>query len=177
MNFSFILLFAFFLVLFSCENELDSIKKITYKSSDPAERIEGLDLMYTDSGFAKVRLKAAYAESFINPSKITKLKGGVEVFFFSSIGVIKSHLTALNGNINEDGSVVVWDSVRFKNVANHQWLETEELHFHTQHKSIFTNRQVIIHSKDGVLLGDGIKTNQDFKRYDFMRPRGKLTLN
>ncbi len=165
------------ILLFSCENDLETIRKVTYKSSDPVERTTGLKLHYTDSGFAKVELNARLAESYSKPIKVVKLKDGVKVKFFNSSGEVESILTSLYGEIRGEGEMMVRDSVRLFNIKMGQRLETEELFWNQKTEAINTERSVIVRSKDGVFFGDGIRTTQDFLKYEFIKPRGKIKLN
>ena len=168
---------CFLVILFSCENDLETIRKVTYKSTDPDERTIDLKLHYTDSGFAKVELNAKLAESYSKPIKVVKLKDGVKVKFFNSSGEIESILTSLYGEIRGESEMMVRDSVRLFNIKMGQCLETEELFWNQKTEAIHTDRSVIVRSKDGIFFGEGIRTTQDFLKYEFIKPRGKIKLN
>ena len=110
----------------SCVNDLESIKKITYKPNDPDEKTTELYMTYTDSGYAKVRLYAKIAESFSKPNPIIKFKDGVKVEFYNENGSLASILTALYGEIDEEkGTMMVRDSVQLINPEKNQRMETE----------------------------------------------------
>ena len=172
----------FFVVLscifFSCENDLNTVKQVTFKSTDPDERTQNIHLIYSDSGIAKVELNAMLAETYNKPKKVIKFKDGLEINFYSSKGKIESVLTALYGEISqEDGLMIVRDSVRLKNLNKKQVLETEELHWNQRTEAINTNKPVLVRTDGGLFYGDGIKTSQDFKVYEFIRPKGTIKLN
>ena len=71
---------------------------------------------------------------------------------------------------------MVKDSVRLYNYKKKQTLETEVLYWNQKDSSIFTPAQVIVKSPDGTFLGEGIKTKQDFSRYEILKPRGKIKI-
>ena len=177
--------FVFMLMIFlsltslsSCVNDLDTIRKITYKSTDPDDRTRDLVVVYTDSGYAKVQVFAKIAETYTNPDQVMKLKDGVKVNFFSDEGEIVSVLTALYGEVHQnDGTMFVRDSVVLVNLEKNQRLETEELHWNQKDSSIYTNKAVVVRRNDAILFGQVIKTKQDFTEYEFIQPRGSMELN
>ncbi len=71
---------------------------------------------------------------------------------------------------------MVKDSVRLYNSKKKQTLETEVLYWNQKDSSIFTPAQVIVKGPDGTFLGEGIKTKQDFSRYEILKPRGKINI-
>ena len=58
------------LSLFSCENDLSTIEKVTFNPKSPDETIYDFKMVYSDSGYARVELKATYAETINTPEKI-----------------------------------------------------------------------------------------------------------
>ncbi len=164
-------------LLFSCSNDLDKIKSISFNADSPNEIIRDIKLLYTDSGYARVEVYAKLAETYSQPKSITKLKDGIEVKFYGSNGEVVSILTALYGEISEiDGNMFVRDSVILRNFEKKQQLETEELNWHQKDSSIFTNKNVVVRSEEGLLYGKGIKTKQNFETYEFLKPYGKFNL-
>lgn len=171
-------LIVFISIFFACENDLNTVKQVTFKSSDPDERTQNVHLIYSDSGIAKVELNAKLAETYNKPKKVIKFKDGLVINFYSSEGKIESVLTALYGEISqEDGLMIVRDSVRLRNLNKKQVLESEELHWNQKTEAINTNKPVLVRSDGGLFYGDGIRTSQDFKVYEFIKPKGTIKLN
>jgi LPS export ABC transporter protein LptC len=162
-------------LLFSCVNDLDSIKKVTFRSDAPDDVTENLKILQTDGGLAQFQLFARLAETYSKPQAITKLKDGMKVNFFSESGEIVSTLTALYGEFNiSKGTFYVKDSVRLHNYEKEQTMETEELLWNQKDSSVTTQKEVIVRNAQGVLFGKGIRTKQDFSTYVFMKPTGKI---
>lgn len=170
-------IFSVLLLVSSCVNDLDSIRKVTFKQSDPDERTSDLMVFYTDSGYAKVQVYAKLAETYSTPVPVIKLKDGVKINFYSDHGEIISVLTALYGEIHQDkGTMFVRDSVQLFNYDKKQRLETEELHWSQKDSSIYSDKAVIVRTPEALFFGQGIKTRQDFSTYEFLKPKGKIDL-
>ncbi len=174
------LLFLFILSAFfySCENDLETIKKITFNEKSPDETTKNLKMIYSDSGYAQIEIYAAIAETYRSKESITKVKDSLRVNFFSETGEVLSTLSARYGEINfTQGKIFVRDSVRLYNFAKKQTLETEALYWNQKDSSIYSLSQVIIKSPKGIVLGDGIRTNSSFSKYVLLKPTGKVELD
>jgi LPS export ABC transporter protein LptC len=173
------ILFFFVLLgtLSACVNDLETIKKVSYKSGDPDERTKDLHVFYTDSGYAKVEVYAKLAETYSKPEPVIKLKDGIEVKFFDEKGEVVSVLTALYGEIHQTkGTMFVRDSVQLFNEKKKQRLETEQLFWNQKDSTIFTDKQVTIRTPEALFFGKGVRTRQDFSSYEFIKPQGKIAL-
>jgi len=161
----------------SCVNDLDEIEKVTYNEKTPNEVIQDLDVIYLDSGKAKIEVISKITEIERKQESITKLKDKVQVNFYSSKGEIVSVLTALYGEINfTKGEMFVQDSVKLYNIKKKQSLETERLDWRQKDSLIYTTSKVTIKTPEAILYGTGIKTKQDFTYYQFLKPKGKIDL-
>lgn len=165
-------------ILFSCVNDLDTIQKVTFDEKAPDEVTSNLQLLYTDSGYAQVKIQATLAESYSKPEKITKLKDGLKVDFFSDDGKVVSSLTALYGEINhKSGLMFVRDSVVLQNFKKNQSLSTEELFYNQMDSTIYTDKNVIIRRDGKVGTGEGIRTTQSFSHYKVKKPKGEVAIS
>ncbi len=178
LNKNFLILFILIGGVFtSCVNDLEEIQKVTYDEKAPNEVIQDLDIIYLDSGLAKIQVISKITEIQRSPESITKLKDKVLVNFYSNNGEIVSTLTALYGEINfSKGEMFVQDSVKLYNIKKKQSLETERLHWRKKDSLIYTNDKVTIRTPEAILYGTGIKTKQDFSYYQFLKPKGKIDL-
>lgn len=168
------------LFLSSCVNDIDKVQSVSQDPNSPDEATKDLVIIYSDSGYAQIKLYAAIAESYHQPEDVTKFKDGIKVDFYENQKEITSTLTALYGEINhQTGEVFVRDSVILKNFEKKQYLETEELFWNQKDSTIYTDKYVLVKTKeDGVIgQGQGIKASQTFDHYTILKPVGKLELS
>nr|WP_294859044.1 LPS export ABC transporter periplasmic protein LptC [uncultured Fluviicola sp.] len=171
------LCFVSALVLGSCVNDLDTIKQITFKSTDPEQKTEELYVLQTEGGFPQFKLYAPLAEAYSKPEQVTKFKEGIKVEFFDDGGNRESVLTGLYGEINETkGTMRVLDSVQLYNPARKQTMYTEALYWDQKDSLIFTDKMVMIKSPTELIYGKGIRAKQDFSFYEFLEPQGRISI-
>ncbi|MFT5780450.1 MAG: LPS export ABC transporter protein LptC [Crocinitomicaceae bacterium] len=168
-------------ILFSCVNDLDTIQKVTYDPKAPDEVATNLEVYFTDSGYARVRIFADLAETFHKPEHLIKLKDHVVVEFYSEKGEIISRLEAKYGEVNQEtGLMMVRDSVVLRNLKKKQYMETEELFYNQKDSTVYTEKFVTIKKEGKGVIGSGkgIKTSHFFDagnvKGDILHPVGKL---
>ena len=167
-------------ILFSCVNDIDTIQKVTNDPNAPDEVTTDLEVFYNDSGAAQIRIYAKLAETFTHPQRVTKLKDGIKVDFFTSNGKIVSTLTALYGEVNfETGKMFVQDSVQLRNHSKDQVLETEQLFWNQKDSTIYTYKNVVVRTPKDVLYGRGIRSKHTFNedKFQFFEPYGEVDVS
>ena len=171
------LCFACLIGFSACVNDLDEIKQITFKSTDPEQKTEELYILQTEAGFPQFKLYAPLAEAYSKPEEITKFKEGIKVDFYDNNGALESVLTGLYGEINETkGTMRVLDSVQLHNPERQQTLYTEALYWDQKDSLIFTDKMVMIKSPTELIYGKGIRAKQDFSYYEFLEPQGRISI-
>lgn len=154
---------------------MDTIQRVTYDPNAPDEVMQNLDVYYTDSAQAQVRVQATIAETYSDPKQVTKFKDGIQVDFFEGDNKISTTLTALYGEMDaESGNIFVRDSVQLYNHSQEQLLETEELFYDQADSSVYTNKNVVVTSPTEVAYGKGLKTTRLFEKYEIKEPHGKV---
>jgi len=165
-------------IFYSCENDLDKVKKVHVNPDSPDETSKNLHIVYTDSGLPQLEIFATIAETYSQPKSKTKFKDGLRVNFYTESGETGSVLTSLFGEIdNESGNIVVRDSVKLVNLADNRTLETEELFWNKGEDSIYTNKSVVITSSDMIISGMGAWTTPAFDTAQFYQPTATIYLN
>ncbi len=166
------------IVFSSCTNDLEKVRKITFKSTDPDEKTSQLFLTYTDSGMAKIRLYAPLAESFGKTTKILKFREGLKLEFYNEKGTLSSVLTAQYGEMDDEkGWMKVRDSVRVFSPLKNEMMETEAMYWNKKDSIIYTDKLVAVRSPKATFYGEGLRMKQDFSSYVFIKPRGKFSMD
>lgn len=173
--YSFLSTIAIAVVLFSCENDLESISRIVATDDSPTEITYDLKTVMTDSGKPNLMIEAAYAEKFSGEFPKTEFRDGIKLTFFNKQGEPESELTAEYGEITEkDGKMMVRDNVKFLNFAQKQELNTEELYWDRNQRKIFTDKMVTIKTKNGTYVGNHLTADESFKNYEMTRFSGEI---
>ncbi|MDB3927475.1 LPS export ABC transporter periplasmic protein LptC [Flavobacteriaceae bacterium] len=137
MNF---LRFLIFILLFSCEDNFQEIKKINSKSLLPVGITENLKLIYTDSAKVKAILYSSLNKDFTNKIfPYSEFPNGIKISFFDkennetivtsdyAIMYNKTNIVDMRGNViinNYDGSELKTDQLFWD--PEQEWLFTEE---------------------------------------------------
>jgi len=169
--------FPMLLILFACENNMDDVQRVSFNPKSADEVIVDFRLVYSDSGFARVSLRAGFAETFRSPEHLTHLRDSLRVNFYGKNGEIISTLTAKYGKINHStNQLMVKDSVRLYNYKKKQTLKTEVLYWQQKDSLIYAPKRVYIFSPNGRFMGEGLKTKQDFSTYEVLKPQGNVVI-
>lgn len=157
-------------MLFSCENDMEKISKIQVPEDSPNEVIENLTMIFTDSGRVKVRLEGTYVEKFSGENSLTIFSDGLKLTFLDKQGNPMSVLTAEYGEIRpRQDRMVARHNVVFQNKDQGKSLKTEELiwdqkvMWNGKPGKVFTDKPVAFETKDGILYGEALETNESFQ--------------
>ena len=167
-------------MLFSCENKMSDIDKLTSTDVNTDNNITDLDMIYTDSGIVKLRLKAPLAIIHADKKEPHKeFPDGLEVFFFKDRDTIvenylranyginyeKKHLTEVRGDVivvNEKGDT----------------LKSEKLFWDSKKKLIYSDELVRIIQEDQVIIGeDGFEADESFSYYSIKNSSGDISVD
>ena len=155
------------MLLQSCSSDLEKVKEIQISTDEnfPVESLEGARLIYSDSAIVRVVLHAANMERFVGQEANLKLSNGLHVYFYNPLGKPESELKAQEATIDEVNNIM--EAVNQVQVLNSQGdlLETEHLIWNQETEKVYTEEFVKITTKDEVIFGKGLESNQDFTKY------------
>ncbi len=151
---------------YGCKNERSEIDEFLLSNDGPSELSEDVEMTYSDGGIIQIRMKAPMLEKFSKAEGVEVVwPKGIDVTFYDSVNVIKSHLLAKKAYLYEDKKyMLVQNNVVFSNVEGEK-LETEELKIFFDQDSLYTDKFVKITTKDGVITGQKLISNLAFTRY------------
>jgi LPS export ABC transporter protein LptC len=165
--------FGFFVLwgLSSC-TELDTNIYRRKRAQDlivTREFAEKVTIEYTDSGFLKARIFSPIlvaVKQTNNP--YVEMKKGLKVDFYSVKGDIQSYLTADYAiSYPNKKVIVVQRDVEILNIKG-EVLNTEELRWDQVKGRIYTNKPVKITTKDQIITGIGLESNQSFSYWEIL---------
>jgi len=164
----------------SCSNEkLYGTKKDASKldSVVTKEFAEKVTIEYTDSGFLRARVFSPLLTAVKrSENPYLEMVKGLKVDFYDLNGKIQSYLTADYGiSYPDDKKIVVQNNVEILNVKGER-LNTEELHWQQDSGKIYTDRFVRITTKDQIITGTGLVSDQAFSDWEILNVSGTLNV-
>ncbi|HMN32095.1 MAG: LPS export ABC transporter periplasmic protein LptC [Chitinophagaceae bacterium] len=164
------------MILFvSCKNGIHQYKDLVDNAALNTEKAEEVTIIYSTEGVTKAKL---FTKDFkhiqsTNPSYI-EMKNGLEVEFYNDSLEVQSKLTAKYGKyFEQNGNVLVRDSVVITNIKNEK-LNTEELVWNEKLQKFYTEKFVTITTPTQVIYGDGLESNQNFSVYKITNIKGMI---
>ncbi len=153
-------------MLFSCENDMMAVIKLSSKDSIPDVTIKNVHVKQSEMGKLTLELTAPKMISFQARDAYTEFPDGLRIVFFDSIMQPKTELTANYG--------ISWDSRRtmqargnviIKNFQKHEQLNTESLLYNRNMKQISTDDFVKITQPDKIIMGKGMESDEMFNNW------------
>ncbi|MGB0176019.1 MAG: LPS export ABC transporter periplasmic protein LptC [Owenweeksia sp.] len=165
------------LFLCSCENDINEVKSVTQDEKIPLEVQENLELIYSDSSFTKMELKAPLAENYPQLEEPEMIfSKGIKVRFFDAYGNEDSRLKA--DYAIHYANQRLWHAVGDVVVVNKkgEQLNTEELYWDEKKESIYSEVFVKITTDDEIIMGEGFEADQNFTNYTISKVTGQITI-
>lgn len=152
----------------SCGNTTEEINKMVIKDDGPMEVSEGVTMLFSDQGLAKMKLESPLMHRYeLEEGKEMKMECpiGMKVTFYDSLGQEESQLTSKYGVLfSKKEYIVVQDSVVFINNKGEK-LNTDLLHVDFKKDSVYTHQKVTVSSPKGTISGMGMHSNGNFTNY------------
>ena len=169
---SLLLLFA------SCGSDVETVNAITTKDEGPIMTAKNIDVIFSDSGRLQARLTGPLLNKFGGENPFLEFPKGFKVLIYDSLRRIESTITANYGKQDERSRVMeAKGNVIVRNELKKQQINTEELTWVENRRLIYSNVRVKITTANKVLYSDGLKANDAFTWYEFINPRGQMTVD
>ncbi|MCD4696245.1 MAG: LPS export ABC transporter periplasmic protein LptC [Bacteroidales bacterium] len=168
----------FISVLFSCENDIQTINFLSFTDSLPSEYAKNIEVYYSDSGKIEAYLEGPLMIN-VNDDKDPYLEfpEGFKVIFFDSAMQEKSVITARYGISYEEKQIMeAKNNVVVRSLDKDEKLETEHLVWDRRKGLIYSEVFVKITKPDEVLFGDGLTSDQNFSFYEIKNPTGEFQI-
>jgi LPS export ABC transporter protein LptC len=162
-------------MLFSCENDMMAVVKLSSKDSIPDVTIYNVHVKQSEKGRMTLEIIAPRMLAFQTSDAYTEFPDGLKIIFFDSIMQPKSELTANYG--------ISWDSRRtmqargnvvIKNFEKHEQLNTENLLYDRNSRKVSTEEFVKITQPDKIITGRGMESDELFGNWAIRNVSGTI---
>jgi LPS export ABC transporter protein LptC len=160
----------------ACTNEPKKIQLFADVKNLNRELAEKVEILYTDSAKTKARVTAPIVVRVTLGESYTEMPKGLLARFYDSREHQNAFLKAdygkrytLSQMMEVKGRVLV---VNEKGDS----LNTEKLIWYENQDRLYTDEPVRIKTKDEIIYGDGLESNQDFSRYRILNVKGVVSL-
>lgn len=156
----------------SCKNDIQQANNFIDVAD--STNLSGLDVELTRSikGNITVKMLAKEVKQIDLAENTYEFPQGLTLFMYDSLGNITSQMSA-GYSIYYDKKGI-WEAKHDVNVHNEKGdqLNTEYLMWNRNKEKIETNKAVKISTKDGIIYGDGMVSDQYFKNWEVVNGRG-----
>ena len=164
--------------LISCENDIKKVNMLTSRAKSPSESATNIEILYSDSAKVKTKISAPVMNKYYDiDTPYLEMPNGVKVVFFNDSLIENSRLTA-NYAIRYDKKNIM--EARYNVIVVNEkgeQLNTERLIWDEDSALIKTSEFVKITTKDEIIMGTGLVSNQRFTKYHILNPSGTFPLN
>ncbi|MCX7546884.1 LPS export ABC transporter periplasmic protein LptC [Xanthomarina sp. F1114] len=174
---NFLIYCIIFIVLNSCKNNFDEVKKIGVSENEPMGVAEHINLIRTDSGRVTANLKSPKMLDYSNRDFVfNEFPDGIDLDLFDEqnqkSNVIADYAIAYDktGIIDLQGNVVL-------SSANNDTLFAEQLYYDQKREWLFTNKPVTFRTGQDVINGKGFDSDTKFNQAQVLEIDGIITLD
>jgi LPS export ABC transporter protein LptC len=171
--------FTGLLFICSCENEIEKINSLSGNTAFPEVSGKNFEIIYSDSGKVKVRILTPELYKYdLAEQPYIDFPRGMKAYFYDDSLKIESVIEA--GNVKYYQEEFLWEAknnVEARNLKNGEQLNTEHLFWNQQKKTIYSNTNSRIVTKEGTFYGEkGFEANQDLSRWKLKSSKGTVNV-
>ena len=165
-------------LLFSCENDIKAVVKLTKKDSIPDVSVRDIHVRQTEYGRLTMELTAPKMVSYQSRDAYTEFPNGMKIVFYDSLMNPTSDLTANYG--------ISWDSRRtmqargnviVRNFQRQQQLNTEILNWNQNTRKVNSTEFVKITDPEKIIFGKGMESDEIFDNWIIRNVTGTMYIN
>jgi LPS export ABC transporter protein LptC len=157
-------LYLLLVLVWDCGRETPPANESIADIDPDAERVENVEILYSDSSIVRVRIKGPvmlrYA-GYENPRQ--EFPKGIAVEFFDAGGQVTSILTAAYAVRYESKGLTILQREVFWKSKDRQTLDTPELTWDERQQLVFTNKFAVVTTAADTVYSHGFEATQSFK--------------
>lgn len=153
-------------MLFSCEGNLEDVRKMDIPEDAPLAIGRGINLKYLDSGIVVAQLRSDLMKDFSNKEfPYQEFPEGLSVVFYDEERN-KNTVTADYGVVYEDTGLIDLRGEVVILTSDNTRLMADQLYWDQNQNWVFTDRPNTIQFKNGAVnRGQGFDSNQNFSNF------------
>ncbi len=167
------------MMLFSCENSMTTVNKITIEE-DTLATISTYNMIYerSDSGRVQVKLTSKLMKRYGGNDAYSEFPDGFEITFYNKKGDRTSSITA-NYGISYDNRKYMnaRHNVIVKNYETSEELYTENLEWDQKKRLIKSNTFVKLVMPNKIIYGDSMWADEAFSKHEIYNVKGEFEVN
>ncbi len=162
----------------SCENDIEKVNLLKAKKKLPIETAKTVEIIYSDSALMKAKLQTRVLEHYTGKPPYVEMPLGVRMFFYDGDEKVNSTLTSKYARVLQYPDNNIMEARKDVVVVNekNETLNTEHLTWNQKEEKIVSDAFVKITTKDEIIMGDGLESNQNFTKYKIKKIRGTINL-
>lgn len=172
------IIFLSSLFLSACTRDIKQVKEVLAQHEAQKEKAESVNIIYSKDGQTRAKLSAKefIQRNDLKPAFI-EIQNGLKVEFFNEMLEVSSTLTSRFGKyFEENGNIMVRDSVEVKNKKN-ETLQTQELIWNESLEQFYTDKYVKVITPTQIIYGDGLVANRDFSDFTITNVKGIISVD
>ncbi len=174
-----LIILCFSLIIISCGKNSVKYRALSKKDSLAGKEIaEKVEIEYTDSGFLKAKIKTPLMIAVkTQKDPFMEMPKGITVDFYDSDSKPESYLKAEYAiSYQKKKKIIVRRNVEVLNLKGEK-LNTEELIWDQNTGRITTDKFVKITTKDQIIMGEGMESDQTFSDWEIKNPNITININ
>lgn len=165
-------------MLFSCENDMKTIQRLTMADTMPDEIVYEVEIAYSDSGDMRVIVESPLMYSYTKKEGKTVFPEGFKISFYNADRSLRSVIQAKHGVHNlKERTLEARNDVMVENIQRGEKLNTEHLIWDQKRQKIFTEANVKITTPDKILFGKGLESDESFKKRIIKKISGEFLVD
>ncbi len=160
-------------MLFGCKSDIKTIYIYGEIDTLPEMIAKDIEFIRSDSGIVQALLTSPLMNKYSGKKPFIEFPDGFKVQFYDSLLNVKSFITANYGiSYEKKKRMEAYKNVVVINNEKNEKLNTEHLIWDQSKKIIFSNVAIKITTKDEVIFGDGLESDETFDKYEIINPTG-----
>jgi len=173
----FTLLIVLALIFFSCKNNIEDVKALTYRDTFPIQTSLNVEMIYSDSAKIVAKMISPLIKRYEGSNPYIEFPKGLNLVFYDSLGKQSSTLSSKYAIKYNNSNI--WEARNDVVVTNNKGekLNTEQLVWDEAKRKIYTTVFVKITQPEKILLGDGLDADESFDKWVIRKPRGNFNIH